>query len=60
MKLECQKYGEKVEAEKAFCRHPDDYCRYRSSCMIQFIGKENRRAQEPTDKAHPSTPVKTR
>lgn len=42
MELECAKYGEKMDAEQAACRHPGDYCQHRTSCMIQFIERENR------------------
>jgi hypothetical protein len=44
MELECVKYHEKMDSEHAACRHPDDYCQHRTSCMIHFIGKENSRA----------------
>lgn len=43
MELECEKYHEKMDSEQAVCRHPDDYCQHRTSCMIHFIEKENRR-----------------
>ena len=42
MELECAKYGEKMDAEQAACRHPGDYCQHRTSCMIQFIEREKR------------------
>ena len=42
MELECFKYNEKMSAEDAFCRHPGDYCKYRTSCMIQFMGGEKK------------------
>ena len=42
MELECVKYHEKMESERAACRHPADYCQHRTSCMIHFIEKENR------------------
>jgi hypothetical protein len=42
MKLECAKYGEKMDSAKAACRHPGDYCQYRQSCMIQFMERENK------------------
>jgi hypothetical protein len=42
MELECFKYKEKMQAENAACLHPGDYCKYRTSCMIQFIGSESR------------------
>jgi len=43
MELECAKYHEKMDSEQAVCKHPGDYCKYRTSCMIHFIDKENRR-----------------
>jgi hypothetical protein len=42
MELECVKYGEKMDAEQAACRHPGDYCQHRKSCIIQFIEREKR------------------
>lgn len=42
MEVECIKYGEKMDSADAACRHPGDYCQYRTSCMIQFIERENR------------------
>jgi hypothetical protein len=44
MELECIKFNEKVPADDAYCRHPDDYCKYRTSCIIYFMEKENRRS----------------
>jgi len=43
MELECAKYHEKMDSEQAVCRHPDDYCRHRTACMIYFIEQENNR-----------------
>ncbi len=43
MTLECQKYNERMEAETAYCRHPNEYCKFRTSCMIQFVSKENKK-----------------
>ncbi|MCI5123891.1 MAG: RNA polymerase II-associated protein [Candidatus Electrothrix sp. AR5] len=48
MELECAKYGEKMDAEQAACRHPGDYCQYRTSCMIQFIEREKRGERKST------------
>ncbi len=42
MELECYKYNEKMQAEDAICLHPGDYCKYRTSCMIQFMCSENK------------------
>lgn len=44
MELECTKFNERMKAEGAFCRHPDDYCKYRTSCIIYFIEKENNKS----------------
>ena len=41
MELECIKYNEKMDSGGAYCRHPDDYCKYRTSCIIHFMGKDN-------------------
>lgn len=37
MELECMKYKERMSSEDAECRHPGDYCKYRTSCVIQFM-----------------------
>jgi len=46
MKLECDKYKETMESEDAECRHPNDYCQTRNSCMIRFMEKERKREQD--------------
>ncbi len=43
MELECEKYHDKMDSEKAVCRHPGDYCQHRQACMIHFIEKDNKR-----------------
>ena len=43
MDLECVKYKELVDGDQPICRHPDDYCQFRQSCLIHFMEKENRR-----------------
>ncbi len=45
MKLICEKYKETMESEEAECRHPDDYCQTRTSCMILFLEKERKREE---------------
>lgn len=42
MELECIKYKEKMNAESAVCKHQGDYCKYRASCIIQFICNEKK------------------
>jgi hypothetical protein len=46
MELECFKYKEKMNADEAYCKHPGDYCKYRTSCMIQFLSGENKPGQQ--------------
>lgn len=41
MDLFCEKYKETVPAEKAVCRHPKEYCKFRTACIIHFMGDEN-------------------
>jgi hypothetical protein len=50
VKLECEKFKESMESEEAECRHPDDYCQTRQSCMINYIGKERKREQTLEEK----------
>lgn len=54
MELECIKYNEKMSPEHAVCRHPGDYCKYRTSCIIYFLGREKERSahrgQNKTDR----------
>ncbi len=62
MELICEKYKKKMAAEGACCNHPTEYCKFRTSCMIQFVAKEEGRtcqngAQETkNDQADPTTP----
>ena len=45
MEFICEKYKEKVDSDEPVCRHPDDYCRTRSSCIIHYMEKEKEREQ---------------
>jgi phosphoribosyl-AMP cyclohydrolase len=42
VEVECAKYHERMNSEQAACRHPADYCKFRSSCIIHFLGSERR------------------
>ncbi len=40
----CQKYNKKIPLdENTECVHPNEYCKFRPSCLINELGKENRR-----------------
>ena len=55
MELVCEKYQQKMLEEGAYCHHPQDYCKFRSACFIQFMSKENRaEAANAPDKPVPS------
>jgi len=41
MELVCEKYKEVMQEDAACCRHPKEYCKFRSACMIQFVSMEN-------------------
>lgn len=45
MELECVKYREMMDSESAACRHPGDYCKYRPSCIIHFLGGEEKKGR---------------
>jgi len=45
MKVQCDKYKEIMDSEEAECRHPNDYCQTRTSCMILFLEKERKREE---------------
>ncbi len=49
MQLICEKYKEKMAADEARCRHPQEYCKFRSSCMIHFLGRERSRERQDDD-----------
>ena len=40
MDLYCEKYKETVSAKEAFCRRPKEYCKFRTACIIHFMGDE--------------------
>lgn len=46
MELICEKYQQTQAAEGAYCRHPTEYCKFRTACLIQFMSKENRAKAE--------------
>jgi phosphoribosyl-AMP cyclohydrolase len=41
MELLCEKYNETMSAADAKCRHPGEYCKFRTACIIHFMGGEN-------------------
>ena len=40
VKLICEKHNASMDEEGAVCRHPADYCKFRTSCLIHFLGSE--------------------
>ncbi|MBA3015199.1 MAG: RNA polymerase II-associated protein [Proteobacteria bacterium] len=42
MDLVCDKYKQTLEADDAYCRHPTEYCKFRTACLINFVSKENK------------------
>lgn len=50
MELQCEKFKETMDSEKAECRHPADYCQTRTSCMIDYMGKERKREEARKEK----------
>ena len=60
MELVCEKYKEKMQEDEACCRHPKEYCKFRSSCMIQFVSnvtpgcREKQKAREENGSSNPA------
>lgn len=55
MELFCEKYQEKVDSDKAVCRRPKEYCKFRSACLLYFLagektGKEKKEAENKHEK----------
>ncbi len=50
MDLFCEKYKEKMTADDAVCRHPGEYCKFRTSCIINFMKKEKKESAAADDK----------
>lgn len=43
MELICAKYQETEREEEARCRRPQEYCKFRSACIINMLGRERDR-----------------
>lgn len=56
MELLCEKYQEKVLAEKAVCRRPKEYCKFRSACLIHFLTREKTGAENMDQEGRASLP----
>lgn len=46
LELVCEKYKEKVDSEKAVCRRPKEYCKFRSACLLHFWAGEKTGAEK--------------
>jgi len=53
MEVECVKYQERMDSEQAECRHPADYCRFRTSCIIHFLSREKRKEEAGAEGGQP-------
>ncbi len=58
MELECVKYRGKSNSDVVVCNHPDDYCQYRTSCIIHFMEMEDRREKKRNASEKPATDKK--
>lgn len=41
MELICEKYKERMPEGNIRCRHPKEYCKYRTSCLVHFMAGED-------------------
>ena len=51
MELVCEKYKEKMQSDGAVCRHPDEYCKDRTACIIHFMAGDSREYSEEVENA---------
>ncbi len=42
MDLFCEKYKENVSGDNPRCSHPKEYCKFRTACVIHFMGGEKK------------------
>lgn len=56
MELTCEKYKEKLKEGEVVCTHLDEYCKFRESCIINFMSRERdreeRQASQETGTSH--------
>ena len=48
MELTCEKYKEKLKSDEAICGHPEEYCKFREACIINFMNREVDREERQT------------
>jgi len=46
MQFYCEKYREALVGSRLACRHPKEYCKFRSACLAHFMGKEEESEQQ--------------
>ena len=39
----CMKYNRRQQGNKLVCRDPELYCKYRTSCLIHYMEKQDRK-----------------
>lgn len=57
MDLVCEKHRETMDSAGAYCRHPSDYCKFRTACLIHFLSKENRPQRDGEFADSPAVPA---
>jgi hypothetical protein len=48
VELTCEKYKEKLKNGEAVCGHPEEYCKFREACIINFMTRELDREKRQT------------
>lgn len=57
MDLVCEKYKKTFSADVAVCGHLEEYCKFRESCIINFMTKERQREERRQDAVDKSSVV---
>jgi hypothetical protein len=67
MELICEKYKVKMTEDEAQCAHLEEYCKFRTACIINLLTREKVRAarcspeppETPAGSASPKNPDRT-
>ena len=51
MELTCEKYKKKLKDGEALCGHPEEYCKFRESCVVNFMTRERDREERRSREA---------
>lgn len=51
MEAYCEKYRQRLSGDELKCKHPSEYCKFRSSCIAHFVGKDTADSEDEKESA---------